>query len=169
MSKSVTLNAPRKFAMTFDGRLLTRGFWLYVWRIDAPGRTLVYVGRTGDSSSPHAGSPFSRIGQHLDFRPYAKGNAMGKRLRAAGAEPNECAFRMIAVGPLFPEQASMEDHGPVRDRVAALEKALAGMLRVRGYEVLGIHHCATELDQELFATIESLVADEFPVVTSTPI
>ena len=44
---------------------LERGFWLYVWVIDGAGDTLHYVGRTGDSSSSNAQSPFNRMGQHL--------------------------------------------------------------------------------------------------------
>ena len=63
------------YNMTFDGHLLNRGFWLYVWRIQGPVSHHVYVGRTGDSSSAHASSPFKRIGQHLDPSPNAKGNA----------------------------------------------------------------------------------------------
>ncbi len=46
------------YSMTFDGALLERGFWLYVWRIIEGTRTVLYVGRTGDSSSPNASSPF---------------------------------------------------------------------------------------------------------------
>ena len=35
----------------FSGRILERGFWLYVWKVTAPNKTVFYVGRTGDSSS----------------------------------------------------------------------------------------------------------------------
>lgn len=53
----------------FDGAFLQRGFWLYVWRVIAPNSTeVLYVGRTGDSSSPNAQSPFNRMGQHLGFQ-----------------------------------------------------------------------------------------------------
>ena len=65
----------QSYSMTFDGHLLNRGFWLYVWLIKGPQSHHVYVGRTGDSSSPHASSPFKRIGQHLDPGPNAKGSA----------------------------------------------------------------------------------------------
>ena len=53
------------YTTSFDGALLKRGFWLYVCRIAYGRRSVLYVGRTGDSSSPHASSPFTRIGQHL--------------------------------------------------------------------------------------------------------
>ena len=37
--------------LAFDGALLARGFWLYVWEITPKdGGKVHYVGRTGDSS-----------------------------------------------------------------------------------------------------------------------
>ena len=68
------------YRMSFNGQVLKRGFWLYVWKISTPRGKCLYVGRTGDSSSPNAASPFNRIGQHLDLRKNAKGNTMTKRL-----------------------------------------------------------------------------------------
>src|SRR2546430_5631539 len=72
------------YSIKFDGRVLERGFWLYVIDIFTPEGRRLYVGRTGDSSSCNAGSPFSRIGQHLDCRANAKGNALARNLRAVG-------------------------------------------------------------------------------------
>jgi len=60
-------NKINTYEMSFDGHILQRGFWLYVWRIEFEGKQYYYVGRTGDSSSAHVSSPFNRIGQHLDF------------------------------------------------------------------------------------------------------
>jgi hypothetical protein len=77
-------------------------------------------------------------------------------------DPTECSFEMVAVGPLFPEQVTMQSHCPVRDQVAAVEKALAASLRERGYRVVGLHHCSSELDPQLFAMVNQLIADEFP-------
>ena len=57
------------YSMKFDGHLLARGFWLYIWEIKGASSHHVYVGRTGDTSSPHAQSPFKRVGQHLDRTP----------------------------------------------------------------------------------------------------
>ena len=74
----------KAYATSFDGALLGRGFWLYVWCITDGDRKVLYVGRTGDSSSPHASSPFKRIGQHLDAGPNAKGNALARQLKRAG-------------------------------------------------------------------------------------
>ena len=54
----------------FEGALLQRGFWLYVWEIKPfDGSVFCYVGRTGDSSSHNAQSPFNRMSQHLGFNP----------------------------------------------------------------------------------------------------
>jgi hypothetical protein len=127
------------FSIKFDGHVLDRGFWLYIVDINAPEGRCLYVGRTGDSSSANASSPFSRIGQHLDARPQAKGNALARNLRKAGIVPRDCKFEMIAVGPIFPEEKEFTAHRPVRDQAAALEKALAATLRERGYRVLGNH------------------------------
>ena len=63
----------RNYQMAFNGEVLERGFWLYVWEIAQGSQVHLYVGRTGDSSSARALSPFNRIGQHLDFRENAKG------------------------------------------------------------------------------------------------
>jgi hypothetical protein len=51
-----------------DGSVLERGYWLFVWEIiTSDGELLLYVGRTGDSSSPDAQSPFVRMGRHVGF------------------------------------------------------------------------------------------------------
>jgi hypothetical protein len=150
------------FRMSFDGKVLSRGFWLYVWRVRAPEKEYLYVGRTGDSSSSNAASPFNRIGAHLDIRPTAKGNALGRRLAEANVDPAACHFEMVAVGPLFPEQIDMKAHRPMRDCTSALEKALAQLLLSRGYCVLGAHRCRHELDQDRFETIRRLLDPLFP-------
>ena len=109
------------YSMSFHGDLLKRGFWLYVWDIRTASERHLYVGRTGDSSSCNAASPFQRIGQHLDSRANAKGNALAKQLKKLAADPALCAFDMTAIGPLFPEQADFEAHKPIRDRVVLLK------------------------------------------------
>lgn len=94
---------PLLFRMRFDGRLLKRGFWLYVWDIRSDRQRVLYVGRTGDSSSVNASSPFARIGQHLNFKENAKANSLAKRLAHARIDHEACAFSMVAMGRLFPE------------------------------------------------------------------
>lgn len=153
------------YSMTFDGAVLQRGFWLYIWRITTDtNATVIYVGRTGDSSSPHAASPFQRIGAHLDARAKAKGNALARQLRKAGLQSHVCRYEMTAVGPLFPEQASMERHIPIRDKVAALETCLASYLESRGYTVIGDHGLARECDPAMWTRVRELVDSKFPDV-----
>lgn len=152
------------YSMRFDGHLLKRGFWLYVWKIEGPLSQSVYVGRTGDSSSPHASSPFKRIGQHLDPGRNARGNALGKQLKRAGIKYEECAFEMVAIGPIWPEQADFEAHKPVRDQMAALERAVADELNRRGYVVLGTHPRASTPDQAVFQQLRALLDPKFPVI-----
>src|SRR4051794_31374511 len=82
------ISAPRStikmevYEITFDGSVLRRGFWIYVWAVKTPQNgNLIYVGRTGDTSSPFAQSPFRRIGQHVDPNPKSKSNALARHLR----------------------------------------------------------------------------------------
>lgn len=83
--------------LSFSGEILERGFWLYVWEVAAPdGARLYYVGRTGDSSSTNAQSPFNRMGQHLGFA--ANSNMLRRHLVAFGVKPERCSFRLVAAG-----------------------------------------------------------------------
>ena len=71
--------------LTLPGPMLQRGFWLYVWRVETPKGERLYVGRTGDSSSPHATAPYTRMGQHLGFSKAQ--NSLRRLLSEAGVEP----------------------------------------------------------------------------------
>jgi len=156
--------------MEFNGKLLKRGFWLYIWDIKedrSPHRHL-YVGRTGDSSSPNASSPFRRIGQHLDSSLHAKGNALGRQLRGAGIDAETCTFEMIAIGPIFDEQKTMPEHKPLRDKTAALERAVADELKHRGYTVLGTHPRASEPDSALLEQVMTKLQAAFPSRNEEP-
>jgi hypothetical protein len=148
--------------MEFSGKLLKRGFWLYIWDIKGDKRQHLYVGRTGDSSSPNASSPFRRIGQHLDSRFNAKGNALGRHLKDAGIDPESCVFEMTAIGPIFDEQSTMPEHKPFRDKTAALERALADELKRRGYDVLGHHPRAQQPDLLLLNRVMRQIEVAFP-------
>ncbi|MFC1739067.1 hypothetical protein ACFL1G_08475 [Planctomycetota bacterium] len=152
------------YKMSFEGQVLERGFWLYVWKISTSKTDYLYVGRTGDSSSPNAASPFKRIGQHLDFGKNAKGNSMAKNLCKNNINPLDCTFEMFAIGPLFPEQNSKENHYPIRDEMAALEFALSNELKKRNYTVLGTHIPKKSLHKQLFQQVLSKIDDDFPPV-----
>ena len=145
--------------MSFEGEVLRRGFWLYLWKIESEGRLYFYVGRTGDSSSPNAASPFNRIGQHLDFRKNAKGNSLAKRLNEAGVNPMSSSFRMLALGPFFPEQQTFEAHKPFRDKMATMEYMVAQFLADKGANVLGTHHLGSKIDKALLLEIQEKVIE----------
>lgn len=149
----------KSYQMTFEGKVLERGFWLYIWEIVSGNNRYFYIGRTGDSSSAHAASPFSRIGQHLDFRENAKGNSLAKRLNEVGINPRTCNFRMLALGPLFPEQVTFNEHKPFRDQMATYEYELAIFLKIEGHNVLGSHHIGTAVDNEILSDVKSQVLD----------
>jgi hypothetical protein len=142
----------RSHELNFQGELLGRGFWLYVWDITTPEkRHLHYVGRTGDSSSNNAQSPFNRMGQHLGSNP--KNNVLRRKLKSKDIDPERCLFRLVAYGPILPEAASHEGHMKSRDRIAAMEKALAQGLTEAGYEVMNTVHCLADLDVAAFAAV----------------
>lgn len=143
--------------------MLERGFWLYVWRVETPEGEYLYVGRTGDASSPHASAPYRRLGQHLSHR--REQNALRRNLELLGIVPEQCdAFHLVAHGPLFPEVGDMEAHRGPRDIVAALEKALADALRGAGYRVLNTVACRKPLDEVLFASVRTAFAADFPAL-----
>lgn len=146
---------------SFSGAILERGFWLYAWRISNGTRKFFYVGRTGDSSSRFAASPFSRLGQHLDIRANAKANTLLKHVRAQKLDPLKCEFELVAFGPLFPEQATMELHRKYRDQIALLETSLAQLLRSRGLHVVGVHGASGSPDPALQAEVERAFVAEF--------
>jgi hypothetical protein len=148
--------------MSFDGEILRRGFWIYVWRITEGDKAVLYVGRTGDSSSSNASSPFARIGQHLDSRPKARGNALARQLKHAKIDPLLNKFEMMAVGPIYEEQKSFDDHVPIRDKMAALERGVAEELKRRGYQVVGQHQSKETLDDGLFREVMEFFHDSFP-------
>lgn len=152
----------RSFTLGFDGALLERGFWLYVWRIEEADRSVsLYVGRTGDSSSPHASSPFQRVARHLDPKPTAKSNSLYRKLNNARL----CRFDLVAVGPFFAEVSDFEEHKVLRDEMAGLEEALARFLDGEGYNVVGVHGNPKPYDEAKLATarkeVESFL-EKFP-------
>lgn len=147
----------KSYQMSFQGEVLVRGFWLYIWEIVHGSNRYFYVGRTGDSSSAHAASPFNRIGQHLDFRENANGNSLAKRLKEVGVNPRTSNFRMLALGPFFPEQRTFDKHKPFRDQMATFEFELANYLKTKGCNVLGSHHIGTAVDNEILSDVKSQV------------
>ena len=138
--------------LTIPGAMLERGFWLYVWRVDSPIGELLYVGRTGDNSSPFATPPYQRMGQHLGHQ--KNQNALRKYLVRRGIQPETCrSFQLIAHGPLFPQALDMSSHLQPRDTVAAMERALAELLAQAGYDVMNTVRCRKPLDAARFRDV----------------
>jgi hypothetical protein len=151
----------------FDGALVRRAFWLYVLEATLPeGERLLYVGRTGDSSSFNAQSPYNRLGQHLGAAPTT--NQMRKHLEKQGLEPEACHYRFVAYGPVFAEAAAKDrdSHYPLRDKVAAMEKELANLLEAAGYLVLNDVRSRKALDEAAFESVVLAFAEHFPKLAS---
>lgn len=149
------------YSMTMPGAMLQRGFWLYVWRVETPQGELLYVGRTGDNSSPFAVPPYQRMGQHLGR--VQTQNALRKHLIARNVEPEACGtYELVTHGPIFPEQADMATHIGPRNIVAALEKCLADSLRTAGYDVLNTVNCKAPLDESLWTQVRDSFVEYFP-------
>lgn len=119
---------------------------------------LYYVGRTGDSSSSHAQSPFDRMGKHLGSND--RNNMLSRYLGANRLAPEKCGFRLVAHGPLF-EEATGDGHHEPRDITAALESALACAMKQVGYEPINTVRCNKPVDEERFAAVRSAFAVHF--------
>jgi hypothetical protein len=146
----------KSHSLTFTGALIERGFWLYVWHVACGKKSIVYVGRTGDSSSQYAASPFNRLGQHLDVRESASANMLLRHMRKKDMDPTAGKYRMVAVGPIYPEQETMELHRRHRNVVAAMEAALGRhMKEERGYDVVGNTNSKHPLNMQLFRQVLS--------------
>jgi len=164
-NKAVLKPVTDLYEVRFDGGILQRGFWLYVWEVTRPqGVILFYVGRTGDSSSTNAQSPFNRMGQHLGF---AKNSSMLRRhLVSHKVELERCSFRLVAVGPIHEESIAdtRYEHDARRDVVAAMEKALAEHMKAAGYEVMNTVNCRKTLDAARFLKVRTIFARAFPAL-----
>lgn len=154
---------PKTFTVTLDGAMLRRGFWLYVWEITTPdAEKLLYVGRTGDSSSPNAQSLFNRLGQNLGTLPNA--SMVRNNLAKRGISAADCQFRMVGHGSIYNEvpNKDFEAHKLLRDKVGAVEKKLAEDLQTAGYDVMNQVRWNAPLDQDLYESVRAAFAVEFP-------
>jgi transposase-like protein len=132
------------FGVKRISQLLRRWFFLTCWNWPC-GAKVYYVGRTGDSSSRHAQSPFARLSQHLGSN--KNSNSLRTNLKKKNLVAQECsAFQLFAHGPIFPEGRDDSQHKRFRDIVAALEKALAEAMDWAGYPMLNEVRCRKPLD-----------------------
>jgi hypothetical protein len=147
------------YDINFDGALLSRGFWLYVCEIMVPdGRTIHYVGKTGDKASRVCQSPFNRFTNHLGGNEHS--NALKRHLSHIHIDPQSCQFRFLAYGPLFGD-GSQRTHGELCDVTSGLEKALAEAMTEAGYVVINKVHCRTALDAKTFVAVRNAFASHF--------
>ena len=155
---------PSTHTLTLPAAMIKRGFWLYVWKIESPsGKLLLYVGRTGDTSSPKAAAPFTRMSQHLGTN--RNENMIRQHLGKRGIRPEDCgSFVLISYGPLFHEVQDMPEHKKRRDKVAALERELAETLARVGYDVLNKVRSKQQLDDSLWPKMHRAFADHFPML-----
>ena len=156
---------PPTYELVFHGGILRRGFWLYVWEVTQPsGEKLYYVGRTGDSSSTNAQSPFNRMGQHLGFA--KNSNMIRRHLERHGAVPDLCEFRLVSHGPIEEESSAdgRVEHDERRDRVAAMERALAEAMCEAGYRVVNTVKCRKPLEAERFEGVLAAFGQAFPAL-----
>jgi hypothetical protein len=164
------------YSVTLPGAMLSGGFWLYVWRIKTPNGEMLYVGRTGDSSSPHATAPYTRMGQHLGFSKAA--NSLRRLLKENSIKPEDCAnYQLISHGPIYPEvglkdgqdrDVQMELHKPVRDKMSGMEKALRDDLHTAGYRVLNVVHSKKRYDNGIWRDVLEAFSEHFPKLKQLP-
>jgi hypothetical protein len=153
--------SPATYTVVLNGGTLQRGFWLYVWEVTTPnGAKLLYVGRTGDSSSINAQSPFNRMGQHLGTTKTS--SMLRNHLDGRELAPEQCTFRLVARGPILEEANDKHIHYERRDVIGALEKKLAEDLLSAGYDVMNTVHCRKPLDEGLYLEVRAAFAAEFP-------
>jgi hypothetical protein len=78
-------------------------------------------------------------------------------LEGRKVDPASCDFSLVAHGPIYPEQADMAAHLPIRNVVGAMEKALAEELKMAGSHVLN----EVKWKHPLTANIWNLVREGF--------
>jgi hypothetical protein len=153
---------PTLHKISFDGRVLARGFWLYVWEITKPnGGLIYYVGRTGDKASGVCQSPFDRFSKHLGAN--SKNNALQSHLKKHKLKQEHCSFRFHALGPILAD--SKLNHGKKCDMADALEKALADSMSAAGYELLNVVNSQMPLNENLWKQLRGQFAEKFPKLT----
>jgi len=126
------------FEIKFSGKVLERGFWLYVVQMTNPkNQRFFYVGMTGDSAALKAAALFVRLGRHLDVKENAMGNTL---FRAIKNEKKllpflyQLDFEIIGFY-LSPENEKA--HRKIRGEISHMEDKLHKDLKDGGYEVLG--------------------------------
>lgn len=168
MKKGQRSSRPTTHVVQLPAEMLHRGFWLYVWRVTVDRSQVLYVGRTGDNSSPFAVPPYQRMGQHLGNTKTQ--NALRQHLKKLGYDPTDCRhFDFICHGPIHPEVTGdnersdlMARHLPLRNSAGALEKRLAEGLKKAGYRVLNKVSWSHDHDPLLWRSVAKAFRAHFP-------
>jgi hypothetical protein len=123
--------------MWIPAPILTRGFWLYVWKVGLPdGDNTHYVGMTGDVTGV-AQSASNRVSAHLGSN--VKSNALRRNLRnRLNTELENCkSFDLFAFGPVYEYPVQLPDiFKAQREKVANLERHLWLRLHEAQYPML---------------------------------
>lgn len=91
---------PRLCTMSFDGAMLRRGFWLYVWEITSEdGLTVYYLGTTAGKYSRVAKSAHTTAAFQLGRG--TNNDALRRHLERVGVGAETSHFRFHAYGPRF--------------------------------------------------------------------
>jgi hypothetical protein len=155
--------SPKLYQFAIPTEVLERGFWLYVWQVALrDGTAVYYVGRTGDSSSLKAQSPFSRVSAHLGPNKHA--NALRRHLKKDGISFDDCErLELVTFGPLYPEADNLPDHNDRRDKTHALESKLCRAMAQR-HKVLNTVECRKEADPKMWQSVQSAFARRFKLL-----
>jgi hypothetical protein len=78
---------------------------------------------------------------------------MARNLAESGVQPSQCKFRMLAIGPIYPEQKEFNKHKLLRDKMATLESEVAACIRSNGGEVIGIHYKNAEPEPVVLGSV----------------
>lgn len=151
---------PRLCTLSFDGAMLTRGFWLYVWEItNKDGRVVHYLGKTGVKHTRMIPSAYTVASFQLGHS--ANNNALRRHLESVGLDPGQCSFRFHAYGPVF-DTSSKKTHGEQYDIMAGLETGLSDALLKAGYDLLNPLNRRMPVDETLFAQVRRVLSETLP-------
>jgi hypothetical protein len=102
------------------------------------------------------------MGQHLGFA--ANSCMLRRHLKNHEVEPEDCSFRLVALGPLEAESkaSTRTEHDERRDLVAAMEKALADSLSAAGCLVMNRVACRKPLNADRFNEVRQMFVRAFP-------
>lgn len=155
--------SPKLHRFTIPAEVLQRGFWLYIWQVNLRGgRAVHYVGRTGDSSSLKAQSPFSRVSGHLGPNKHA--NALRRHLAKNGISFDDCeGLEFVTFGPLFHEADNPAAFRERRDKTHALESELCRAMAQK-YNVLNTVNCHKEIDPVMWQSVQAAFGSKFKLL-----